>query len=284
MPAFGKLKLATIPRGTIQSFIDRLGDEHSASTARQCRIILHAIYVFAQRHEITEKNPCQFITVAAQSVRERVLSDDELKAIWQALEPPVSIQGASISPGVAYAIKLAMVTLQRRGEITGMRVDELDLQNKLWTIPSSRTKNHRTHVVPLSDLAVELLEGALAIRGGESEYLFPSPRNVGKPIEPHAMTRAFGRLKTALGLQNVRPRDLRRTGATNLTGERLGFPRFTISRVLNHASDTGGSAVTGIYDQNPYLPEKRRALDAWAMRLREIVSGEAAGENVVNLL
>jgi len=46
-------------------------------------------------------------------------------------------------------------------------------------------------------------------------------------------------------------------------------------KVLNHASDSGGAAtVTGIYDQNEYLAEKRRALDAWALRVLEIMDGD----------
>ncbi len=66
--------------------------------------------------------------------------------------------------------------------------------------------------------------------------------------------------------------------------ERLGFPRFTVSKVLNHASDTGNAAtVTSVYDRNEYLPEKRRALDAWATRLLEIVEGKKSSDNVVNL-
>ena len=86
------------------------------------------------------------------------------------------------------------------------------------------------------------------------------------------MTRAFGRVRKVLELSDVRPHDLRRTGATRLTGEELAFQRFIVSRVLNHGGDTGGAAVvTGTYDRNEYLSEKRRALDAWASRLLEIV-------------
>jgi len=88
----------------------------------------------------------------------------------------------------------------------------------------------------------------------------------------------------ALGLGDIRPHDLRRTGATNLTSEGLGFQRFTVSKVLNHASDTGNAAsVTGIYDQNEYLAEKSRALDAWSIRLMEIVDGKATADNVISL-
>ena len=82
-------------------------------------------------------------------------------------------------------------------------------------------------------------------------------------------------MRDTLKMVDMRPHDFRRTGATNLTGERLGFPRFTVSKELNHASDTGNAAtVTSVYDRNEYLPEKRRALDAWAIRLLEIVGGE----------
>jgi len=62
-----------------------------------------------------------------------------------------------------------------------------------------------------------------------------------------------------------------------MTFNTLGFPRFIVSKVLNHASDTGNSAaVTSVYDRNEYLPEKRHALDAWALRLQEIVKDYAS--------
>ena len=82
---------------------------------------------------------------------------------------------------------------------------------------------------------------------------------------------------TAVGVADATAHDFRRTGATNLTGERLNFPRFIVSRVLNQISDHGGAAaVTGVYDRNQYLIEKRRALDAWARLLLEIVSPPSA--------
>ncbi len=281
---FGAQMLTDISRSQIQSFVDDVADNRSVSIAQKSRVILHGMFAFAMRHEIVDKNPCQFVTVAIQPARERVLTDDELKTIWQALTPPVAIEGAPISASVACSILIALVTLQRRGEITGMRIDELDMENKLWIIPSHRTKNHRTHVVPLSDLAMELIGKAIELNGGNATFVFPSPRNSDNPIAPMAMTRAFARFRKPLGLVDARPHDFRRTGATNLTGERLGFPRFTVSKVLNHASDTGnGAAVTAVYDRNEYLPEKRRALDAWAARLLEVVEGQSIPDNVVTL-
>ncbi len=284
VPAFGKQKLSILTRSAIQIFVNDLADNNSPSAARQSRILLHGIFAFAQRHELADINPVQFVSVAGYEPRKRVLTNDELKTVWNALTPPVDIEGARISSGVAYAILIALVTLQRRGEVAGMRLDEIDRDRRIWVIPGSRTKNHQTHAVPLSDMAIELIDLALAERLDESKFVFPSPRNNDKSIKAAALTRAFGRMKKALKLGDIRIHDSRRTGATNLTSEALGFPRFTVSKVLNHTSDSGGAAaVTGIYDQNEYLPEKRRALEAWAVFLQGIVSGKKAGDNVVGI-
>ncbi|MGI9364226.1 MAG: tyrosine-type recombinase/integrase, partial [Rhizobiaceae bacterium] len=273
VPKLGKRKLADLTRASIQVFVNDLADNHSKSAARHCRVILHGIYAFAQRQDLTDKaNPCQHVTVAAHTPRVRVLSDAELKTIWQTLTPPVNVEGAPISASVAYSVLLAMVTLQRRAEVTGTALSEIDREKRIWLLPPERTKNKRAHVVPLSPLALDLIDRALSVRSVESDYVFPSPRNADQPINPQAMTRAFIRMKQALELGDIRPHDLRRTGATNLTGEELGFPRFIVSQVLNHSGDTGNSAaVTSVYDRNEYLAEKRRALDAWAERLLEIV-------------
>ena len=280
----GSRKLAEVDRSMVQAFVNDLADNTSKSAARHCKVILHGIYTFAERQELVDKNPCQHVTVASHEPRERVLSDDELCIIWQSITPPIDVEGLTVSAGVAYAIQLAMVTLQRRAEITGMKLSEIDRDQRIWILPSARTRNRRDHVVPLSDLALELIDKAISVRAIESDFVFPSPRSAEKPIDPQALTHAFVRMRKALDLGDIRPHDLRRTGATNLTSERLGFPRFTVSKVLNHASDTGNSAaVTGIYDRNEYLAQKRQALDAWALRVLEITSNTEPTDNVVQL-
>jgi integrase len=193
------------------------------------------------------------------------------------------------------AICLAMVTLQRGSEIIGLHSREIDHGAKSWTIPGTRTKNHHTHVVPLSDLALDILDQAFAIasmaepthKPGANDnwhgYAFPG-RIIGRSIGRHAFSRAMKRLTTPLGIVDATPHDFRRTGTTNITGERIGIPRFIVSRVLNQLADTGGAAaVTGIYDRNEYLTEKRRALEAWSALLLEITGDKKRGPNVVQM-
>ena len=282
VPALGDFELDDLTRAHIQKFVNGLakkvdpktGNETgSNSAAIKCKVILHSLYNFAMRNDLVEKNPVQFVAVAPIPSRERVLTEKELQIVWNTFQPPVDIKGLGTSPTICYIILLCIVTLQRRGEVAGMTMDELDLENKLWTIPSSRTKNKRTHVVPLSDLATEIIEKALAIRTEESVYVFPSTKvGIDEAIDPHSATRAFARFRKAVGLENIHIHDLRRTGATMMTGEKLGVPRFIVSKILNHAGDSGGAAVTtGVYDRNEYLKEKRGALKAWNILMLSIV-------------
>lgn len=130
---------------------------------------------------------------------------------------------------------------------------------------------------------------------------FPSPRDPSKPITRAAVTRAMTRTAAAINakrladhveaggdaaayeklLADAGPHDLRRSGATAITSERIGIPRFTVSLVLGHRSETGG--VTRTYDRNAYLPEKRRALDAWAALLMEVVVEKPKPGKVVKM-
>jgi integrase len=116
----------------------------------------------------------------------------------------------------------------------------------------------------------------------QGDPLFPTARGAPKAIDAANLTRAFIAVAKQAGISNARLHDLRRTGATAMTSERIGVQRFIVSRVLNHASDKGdAAAVTAVYDRNAYLPEKRRALEAWGALLGEIVEGEARPSNVM---
>ncbi len=295
VPELGDTAVTTLRRADIQTFVSKQSRKASAkrkagekkappavSNGRHCRNVLRQILSYAVWKEVIEHNPATGIAVVAPKARERVLTDDELKALWGAWERPQDYQGLQLSPEVGKALQLAALTLQRGGEVIGAAKAEFDLKAKTWLIPAARMKGKRPHLVPLSTRAVELVEQAMSL-AGDSPYLFPSPRNRDEdpaPIARHSFSRAMGRVCSTLDIADATPHDLRRTGATNLTSERIGIPRFIVSQVIAHAGDTGGAAaVTGRhYDLNDYLPEKRRALDAWAALVDEIVIGKKAGE------
>ena len=169
----------------------------------------------------------------------------------------------------ALALKIALVTAQRIGEVTGIANRELSLNDTapMWIVPGDRSKNGRANRVPLSQLAVQLIKEA---RGADSDWLFPGA--VGKgPIDPHAPTKALSRSRALIGLNDFRVHDLRRTAATRMA--EVGVSPHTISLVLNHVSARRGTVTGKVYNHYSYDREKRDALEVWCRRLKQIVSG-----------
>ena len=192
------------------------------------------------------------------------------------LHPAANPHG-SLTPADAPLV----VTAQRKGEVVGAALDEFDFEENVWTIPAKRSKNGQAHRVPLSPLALELICQAKEYASESpslfpSPWLFPSPAADG-PILGRSINRAVYKTLPGLGLENITPHDLRRTAASNMTA--LGISRLVVSKILNHV-ETG---VTAVYDRHGYDAEKRHALEVWATRLEEIVTGKLAASNVKDL-
>ena len=80
-PEFGKREIGELKRAELQFFINRMADQYSPSTARQCRVVLQRLYALAQWQEVTDANPCQHVHAPKDKERHRVLTDEELQAI-----------------------------------------------------------------------------------------------------------------------------------------------------------------------------------------------------------
>lgn len=243
--------------------------------------ILHAVLGFAVLEERIEVNPATGLSrPLALTSRERMFDDGALKTIWdvaalasQPREPDEKTSGihARLDPAMGLAIQFLMLTLTRRNEIAGARKTEVDRAAGLWIIPSERAKARHPHVVPLGARCIEVLDKAWAL-DPDSPFLFPSPRSPEQHLDPQAITRAIARTCARKKLPLGSPHDVRRSGATTLTG-RYGVTRFIVGLVLGH-TPSDGAAVTGVYDRHTYVPEKRRALELWA--------GHVCGETVMD--
>lgn len=255
--------------------------------SNRCRALLSQLFNFAISEERLAANPIAHITpLAEERARTRTLDPNEIRAIWTGLQNPSALQlkrgretvPLTIGRGLCIAIELAMVTLQRRAEISGMMRSELDLEHRLWIIPEDRAKGRAQQLVPLSPRALALIEEALALqasRGKTSKAIFPSPRGVDVSVGAPALSHAMTHLVAALGLIDVTLHDLRRTGATGMAA--LGVPPFIVSKVLAHKDGGGGAAVTARhYNLYAYADEKRDALLKWSRRLVSITSGTPA--------
>ena len=196
-----------------------------------------------------------------ETARDRVLTDTELKAVWEVCQA----LGYPFGP----LFRLLILTGQRRGEV--VRMAWPDIENGTWTLPREITKSDRLHVVPLSGLAIETIEAVPKIEG--CDLLFPSRRGTDRPLS--GFSRAKRQLDTLSGVERWRLHDLRRTVASGLA--RFQTPPHVIEAVLNHRSGTI-SGVAAVYNRYSYLDEKRQALEAWARHVQGL-----AAANVVSI-
>lgn len=295
-PAIGSTRLEDVKRPLVKALLRKMIERGIGAQTNRTHAIIRQAFNFAMSEDLVASNPAMgFDSFHDQKPRARTYTDDELSSLWTGINNPSALKdedGKSVHLGrpVAIALMLCALLLQRRGEVAGMALAELDLEAGTWLIPAVRMKASKAHRVPLPPRAVALIKEAIKLAPGDAAepptYVFPSPRGGGeKPITASALTHALDRLTTALKIHGVVVHDLRRSGSTALTSERLGISPFIRSKVLGHGTDTGGGAAVSSthYDANEYLAEKRRALEAWEGLLLEIVGEKTRPENVTTL-
>ena len=260
LPGWGRRKAREISRRDVIRLLDGIVDRGAGIMANRTLATIRKMFNFAVSRDIVPVSPCLAVrSPAPEQRRDRVLTTDEIRALWHGLE------GAKMmAEGTKLALKLQLVTGQRKAEIVTARWDEIDLTDKWWTIPPEKAKNKMAHRVPLSPLSLELLQAAKFL-SGDSPWVFPSPR-AGKHITPEAVDHALRRPGLDLGFDFV-PHDLRRTMASLMTG--MGIPRLVVSKILNHAE----RGVTSVYDRSSYDREKKQAMESWGHKVKALVEG-----------
>lgn len=275
--AFGPRRPEEVKRGEVRAFVEEVA-ERAPVMGNRCFEVLRRLYTWALSRDLVEVNPCMGITrPTTERARDRVLTAEELRAVWAALDSGLHAPSAEAATGlpasiVVDAFRLMLLTAQRRGEVLEMRWQDLSREADpsgerawWWTIPADATKSARSHRVPLNVEAVRVLDRLRAL-GASDTWVFPSPHQGKGPITNPG--KAAERLKAASKVPNLRLHDFRRTAASHMAS--LGVTRFVIGRVLNHAERD----VTAVYDRHSYDAEKRAALEAWGRRLADIVSAQ----------
>ncbi len=265
LPNWRHRKASSITRKEVVRLLDDIVARGAPIQANRVLEILRKTYNWAISRDIVTFNPCTGIERPAEErTRERVLTDDEIRAVWTALdEQPAAI---------AAAFKLRLLTAQRGQEVETMRWEDID--GNWWTIPGEWSKNGLAHRVPLSSQAVEVLND-LDDSDDRAGWIFRSAKREDGPRTD--LWRAVSDIRKEAKVDFV-PHDLRRTAASKMTGD-LGVNRLVVSKILNHV-ETG---VTAVYDRHSYDREKRQALDAWGQRIAEIVAAKKADTKVVLL-
>ena len=248
-------QISEITRGEIKELL-RVKARTAPIMANRIKALISKIFTWALKEEIIEASPALSLDPPGGSEKDRertrTLSADEIRLVWNSFDK----LGYPWGP----LFKMLIITGQRCGEVGGMKWSEITDDG--WHVPNERAKSGRGHLIPLSSLAREILDevpeiGELVFRTRLGSWSWAKERVDAK-------------------IPHWRLHDLRRTFATHLRS--LGIDRLVVSKLLNHTE--GG--VTRIYDRYTADPEKTAAMERWANRLREIISG-APGENVVQM-
>ena len=273
--------LETISRRDVMDTLDVLMERGAETMANRTLAYLGVMFGWSVHRGIIQTDPTDGIKKpGAEQSRSRVLSVAEIRAIWSGI--------TDARPGDLFAsiIQVLLLTGQRREEVAAMRWSELDLDGAMWTLPESRAKNHREHLIPLSPAVIEILKARQAEQRSmpwfRTDYAFVSPprSRTDEPKPFQGWSKAKARLDERASIEPWTLHDLRRTVATRMA-EDLRIAPHVIEAVLNHVSGSR-SGVAGTYNRSLLLDERKSALNAWAGYVQQIV-GDVASDNVVRL-
>jgi integrase len=212
---------------------------------------------------ILDQSPAEGVPLPAKEVaRDRVLSDSELAQVVLAARGMGGPYGG--------IVEFLVLTGQRREEVARLRWEELDLARRIWTLPKSRTKNSKEHVVHLSEASMGVLMRA------EEHGPFVFSVLGSRPFNRFSKTKR--QLDKLSGVTGWRLHDLRRTCVSGMA--RLGIAPHVADKILNHQSGTI-SGVAAVYQRHEFRAEQREALEQWGAHVIAIVvdvSGELSGK------
>jgi integrase len=276
-PRIGKLGIYEVRRSHVIKVLDEIEDENGPVMAdRTLAYLRKAFNWYATRDDQFNVPVVRGMAriKPKERARDRVLSDDEIRAIWPAL-------GEAGTFGTI--VKILLLTAQRRDEVAHMSRKEIS-HDGIWTIPSERYKTKRPNHLPLSKAALALIDGQPKL--DNCDLVFPSRAKT--PYSGFSKNKArldriiFSNMKkrTKAGasvgpLPNWTLHDLRRTAKTLMV--RAGVRPDISERVLGHVI----TGVEGTYDRHSYEEEKREALEQLAGTIGRILNPPSA--NIITM-
>lgn len=263
LPVLGKMQATEVQRKHVRALLDDIIARGTAARpnrthANRVRALLHSLFAFGVRRELLTANPVDGVERQPERPRDKVLTADEVRAIFTAL--------ADERPSLQAYVRLLFLTGSRGGELLRLRWDNVTIAPEAWlTFPPEVTKSKREHRVPLSGAAVVVLREQRE-RAGTSPWLFPSTKS------PHGRRTAnqdfYKRMRARSGVTFV-GHDARRWCATVMAA--AGIPLEVVGRILGHADQ---SVTARHYAKASYASEMRRALELLARHLEATLTGE----------
>ena len=257
-------------RRDIRELLDAVADQGFEREAEKRRQTIGAMFRWALSQDIVEVDPTAGLKgYDPGTPRDRVLSVEEIEALWSWLDTDVLPRDA------ADILRLQLLTGARCGEISGLCAEEIDRRQWNWTLPAARSKNKRPRVTPLVGTARRIIETRLLTV--EAGPLFTA--ETGNALTAASIGHYLLARRGKLPIDKFTTHDLRRTVATMLA--EMGVALDLVAAVVGH--EAGGKETRTLirhYVRTDLIDRKSHALRAWDERLQRIVTGREAA-NVI---
>jgi integrase len=276
-PVLGDRAPASITRGDVRELVERTLVQHGASQAAEALKVLRWLLARAVDLDLIPANPAAGVKKPGKELpRDRVLALAELRGLWNA---------AGEAGAYGQAVRFAMLSGARRGEVFAATWAEVDREAEVWRLPSARTKNRRPHTVPLTRTMLDLLGD----QGEAAARIFPvAPASdcwrelleaagiVTPPLDGAGGAKPGKRppKRTRADRWPIRFHDLRRTFRNALTAE-LGVMPHVAEALVGHAES---KLVRTYAPSGVPLAERRKALERWGRYVAAIASGKPASK------
>ena len=243
LPIIGQYPIHQVERADIHNILDRLAAAGKNTTANRVLDYARKFFNWLVERDYLEFAPTDGIKRPAREIkRERVLSDDELRRIWNALP--------QMRKAHADFVRMLLFTAQRREEVASMRYAAVEAA--VWRLDGSETKNKKATLIPLTTQAQAIVAHN---NNPEAIYVFSTDANHATHVQGYSKIK--GRLDSLSAVRDWGFHDIRRTVATRLAAQ--GVSVDLIRLILNHADHS----VTAIYNRHSYMDERRKALQKW---------------------
>jgi integrase len=257
-PKLWRMSLEEIRTEDIMQVTDALLKKGQGGAANHAFTAIRTFLKWSTRRRYIHHSPIEAIELPSKNKsRERVLNDEELRAVWRAAD----------ETGYPFGdiIKLLILTGARRTEIGSLRAEWVDFDKQLICLPKEICKNRRSHTFPLGALSSTLIMRGSSTATG---LLFPNqqktlPFNSWSKAKAQLDKKIQSKLECKIQCKPWTLHDLRRTYCTNL--QRLGVRLEVIESLVNHVSGTR-SGVAGVYQRHRWEAEMREAVATYEKR------------------
>lgn len=261
---FGNQKLTEITHEDLRALTDAIVERGAPATAVHAREIVLQVYRWATERGQKVENPADLVrpaSIARFEPRDRTLTPEEIRIMYQYMGR------IGTSPSIRAAVKLLLLTMVRKSELTNATWSEINFSEALWTLPKERMKRRNPHLVFLSRQAMDILIALKTFSGG-SDYVLPSRYDSDVPMSSATLNRVMAMTyklaqKEGQPLAKFGPHDLRRTASTLL--HEAGYNTDWIEKCLAHEQ----KGVRAIYNKAEYREQRTAMLQDWADMIDE---------------